>query len=139
MLQIAPVTTFLLIIPQNRQPLAPRFNNQSTQRSSAPPRTYEYNPYQPQANTVVQSPAAYNAQGSQSNSCTDLMNFVVNIPAYLFSDASGTPLSSMSVNVQAVPLNQHYPVTDPDGTARQVRLTTAVGTNPTSPAWQQVH
>ena len=111
------------------------------QMSSAAQHTYECNPNQRQANTFVESPAAYNVQGSQNNPCSDLMNFIINIPAYLFGGTNGTQLSAINVSVQVVPMNQHYPVTDPDGSERQVHIMTAAGTeqNPTSPACQQVH
>ena len=117
------------------------YSNQNTQMSSAPPHSYECNPYRPQANTVVQNPAAYNVQGGpQNNPCSGLMNFVINIPAYLFGGTNGPQLSAINVNVQAVPFNHQNPVTNPDGSARQVHVMTTAGTeqNPASTTWQQV-
>ena len=79
-------------------------------------------------------------QGSQANPCSGLMNFVINMPAYLFGGTNGTQLSALNVSIQAVPLNQQNPVTDPDRNVRQVHVVDTHGTeqNPASSTWQQV-
>ena len=112
-------------------------HNPNQPHSNIPVRAAAYN--QPHSNTPVQAPAQ-NMQGSQANPCSGLMNFVINMPAYLFGGTNGTQLSALNVSIQAVPLNQQNPVTDPDRNARPVHVVTTVGTeqNPTPPTWQQV-
>ena len=97
-------------------------------------------PFQPQVNTVFQSPAAYNMQGSQSNPCSGFVSFVVNIPAYIFGGATGTQLSAINLTVQPETVNQQTSATDQARNTRQVNVTATSGTeqNPARSEWQQV-
>ena len=128
----------ILIIKQARQPYAaPHYNNQAMQMSSFPPHSYASNPNQPMLNTVVQSSAASNMQGSESNPCSGLASFVINIPSYIFG---GTQMSAINVNLQPVPLNQQVPLIAPERNIAQNQATTTVSIEqkPTTTTCQQL-
>ena len=70
---------------------SPSYNHQNIQ-----------NPNQPLLNTNVQAPSTYNAQPAGTSPCSGLVNFIVNMPAYLFGGPSGTELSAITFTVQPV-------------------------------------
>merc|ERR1712141_383242 len=108
-----------LNVQQARQPhTAPHYNYQNMQMSSFPPHSYASNPNQPMLNTVVQSSEASNMQGSESNPCSGLTSFVINIPSYIFG---GTQMSAINVNLQPVPLNQQVPLIAPERNIAQTK------------------
>ena len=132
------VNIVISIITQAGQPYAaPQYNNPNIQMASVPPPTSVYNPNQPRVNTILQSSAASNLQGSQNNPCSGIVSFVINIPSYLFGT---TQLSAINVNVQPVALNQQVPLIAPERNIGQNQATTAVsdGQNPSPSTWQQV-
>jgi len=105
---------------QGAQPVAPTYSgHQNIQMSSFQPP-----PYQP------------NQQRAQSNPCSDVVSFIINIPSYVFGTANGTQLSAINVNLQPVTSNQQLPLTEQGRTAEQAQgaLSVAAGRTQPSPA-----
>jgi len=102
---------------QGAQPAATTYSNhQNIQMSSLQPP-----PYQP------------NQQRAQSNPCSDVVSFIINIPSYVFGTANGTQLSAINVNLQPVASNQQVPLTEQGRAVEQAQGVTSIAVGDTQP------
>ena len=119
----------------NQSVLQSSHNYQHPQMPSVRPGPFQYNHNQAQLN--MNAPPAYSTQPTQSNPCSGLVSFVINMPSYIFRDTS---LSAVNVTVQPVHPSQQDPAGEPVRGAEQVQTVVVGGAQQNLPTstWERV-
>jgi len=99
-------------------------------QQGAQPAVQGYSGHQNMQMSSFQPPSYQpNQQRAQSNPCSDVVSFIINIPSYVFGTTNGTQLSAINVNLQPVTSNQQTSLDQQGRTVEQVQgaTGTAVG------------